>query len=100
MLIRNNNVFRAQSLDRQALMKLMNIGERPDLTDEETEAILGHRKGPQTHLLSENCVIHEYGVKQTIIITKNIHDGFDVADFVTQVMNACQFNYWMQIGIV
>ena len=87
------NIFVKQSINEQKLQSIINIGILPDLNREEVEAIEGHRKGDQSHLLRENYIVHKKG----LIITKNIKTFDDLSLFVAEVMDACKFDFWISI---
>ena len=88
-----------QSFKKAELMSLINIGKQPDLSEAELLAIMGHRKGPQTHLLQENLIIHGHYANTKIIITKTLVEDMDIAEYVGNVMNCCSFKFWISLGI-
>lgn len=74
----------------------LNFGSLPDLSEEEIDAIIGHRRGDQSHLLEENVFIFENG----LIITKSIDENLDIPFFVNRVMEACGDSFKIYIGKV
>jgi hypothetical protein len=74
----------------------IDYGTLPDLSQDEVNAILEHRKGDQSHILEENLIILPNGV----IITKTITDNFNLPDFVNKVMEACGDGFRIYIGLI
>ena len=83
-----------QSVNENALSKIINVGDYPELDQNEKDAIIGHRKGNQSHLLRENFIIHKRG----LTVTKSIDNIKNIPEFVGQVMDACNFDLKISIA--
>jgi len=84
-----------QSVDEKNLQSIISVGNLPELSIEEIEAIEGHRKGDQSHLLRENYIIHNNGV----IVTKVMETFDNLPEVVLEIMKSCKFDYWISIGM-
>ena len=85
-----------QSLNQAKLAKLIQIDAYPELDDEELEALKEHRKGNQSHLLRENFVVHKRG----LIVTKTIESLKSIPIIISDIIDACNFDFWISIGMV
>ena len=84
-----------QSVDEKTLQSIISVGNLPELSIEEIEAIEGHRKGDQSHLLRENYIIHQKG----LVVTKVMETFENLSEVILEIMKSCKFDYWISIDL-
>ena len=86
-----------KTLDEEKLFDLIKIGQTPELTVDEVEAITSGYKGNSLSLLSENVIIHKRSIL-TVIVTKTLTPDLNVPDFIQDLLECCKFDLFIQIG--
>ena len=79
--------------DEKKLVDLFNIGDQPDLDEEEITALREDRRRNQTHLLRENILFFKNGIR----MTKTMEDE-PLGEFVRNVLSAINCDVRIYLG--